>query len=192
MNAITASRSGRYAVGETGLTRQRDGLDEHEVSALYAAHRLGLVRLAVLLVDDQASAEDVVQDAFLGLHRRRSQLRDPDAALGYLRTAVVNGSRSALRRRRSARRYVRSTSAEIIDWAGDVEAGLVIDAEHRQVLAAVRRLPERQQEVLVLRYWANLSEAEIARVLNVSRGTVKSQASRAIDKLEAMMKEGER
>jgi RNA polymerase sigma-70 factor (sigma-E family) len=189
MNAITVSRSG-CAVGEIGLIGRREGLGEGDLSALYAAHRLGLVRLAVLLVDDQGSAEDVVQDAFLGLYRHRDRLRDRAAALGYLRTAVVNGARSALRRRRSARRYLRGASVETVDWAADVEAGLVIDAEHRQVLAAVRRLPERQQEVLALRYWANLSEAEIAGVLNVSRGTVKSQASRAIGKLEAMMKEG--
>src|SRR5689334_8025764 len=76
-----------------------------DLGELYAAHRLALVRLAVLLVDDRASAEDVVQDAFAGLAAKSTPLRDPDKALAYLRQAVVNRSRSALRRRRTARGY---------------------------------------------------------------------------------------
>ena len=79
--------------------------DDDQLAELYAAHRLGLVRLAILLVDDLASAEDVVQDAFTAFASRTSRLREPAAALGYLRTSVVNGSRSALRRRRTARGY---------------------------------------------------------------------------------------
>src|SRR4249920_1146709 len=99
MSAITTASRSRLGVGGTGVMRGTAGLDENEVSMLYARHRLALVRLAVLLVDDQASAEDVVQDAFVGLHRHRGQLRDPEAAVGYLRTAVVNAARSTLRRR---------------------------------------------------------------------------------------------
>jgi RNA polymerase sigma-70 factor (sigma-E family) len=162
------------------------GLDDNELSMLYARHRLALVRLAVLLVDDQASAEDVVQDAFIGLHRHRGRLRDPDAAVGYLRTAVVNGARSTLRRRGTQRRFLqRRSMAEPPDEADS--AALLAD-EHREVLRAVRSLPARQQEILALRYWSNLTEAEIAQTLGISRGAVKSQASRAIDKLETIMK----
>ncbi len=151
--------------------------------ALYAAHRLGLTRLALLLVDDLASAEDVVQDAFAGFLRRSGRLDDPDRALGYLRTAVVNNARSALRRRRTARAYVPPREVPVEDPAGRA----VLAEEHREVVAALRLLPERQREVLVLRYWSDLSEAQIADAMGVSRGTVKSTASRALAALEKQM-----
>lgn len=155
---------------------------ERLVGELYAAHRLSLVRLAVLLVDDTAAAEDVVHDVFAGLLKTRS-LRDPDAALGYLRRAVVNRSRSALRRRRTARAY--SPPADVGPAQPDDLA--VLSEEHRAVLAALDTLPERQREVLVLRYWSDLSEAEIADAMGISRGTVKSTASRALAALEQRM-----
>jgi RNA polymerase sigma-70 factor (sigma-E family) len=190
MNAMTAtSRSRLIASRGTGVMRGIAGLDEADVSTLYAAHRLALVRLATLLVDDQASAEDVVQDAFLGLYRNRDRVRDRDAAVGYLRTAVVNRARSALRQRGTARRFLRTTTEE---RAEDVDAGVLLADEQHAVLQAVRELPPRQQEILVLRYWSGLSEAEIAQTLGISRGAVKSQASRGIDKLETIMKGGAR
>ncbi|WP_151083793.1 RNA polymerase sigma factor [Nocardioides cynanchi] len=150
---------------------------------LYVAHRLALVRLAMLLVDDRASAEDVVQDAFAGLAGQRGGLRDPDAALAYLRKAVVNRSRSALRRRRTARGYAPPRSIEL----ARPDERAVLAEEHREILAAVDRLAPRQREVLVLRYWSGLTEAEIAEALGISRGAVKSTASRALDQLEQMM-----
>jgi RNA polymerase sigma-70 factor (sigma-E family) len=159
-------------------------LKQVDVAALYSTYRLQLVRLAVLLVDDVASAEDVVQDAFIGLHNNRDSLRDPEAALGYLRRAVVNRSRSTLRRRGTARRYLRSTEARAADPA-DTE--LLLEAQHRVVLAAVRALPPGQRQVVILRYWSDLSEAEIAEAVGISRGAVKSQASRGIDKLEKIL-----
>jgi RNA polymerase sigma-70 factor (sigma-E family) len=191
MSAITAASRSRLGLGGgTGVMRGTAGLDENAVSMLYATHRLALVRLAVLLVDDQASAEDVVQDAFVGLHRHRSQLRDPEAAVGYLRTAVVNGARSALRRRGTQRRFLqRRTTPE---YPEEADSAVLLAEEHRTVLRAVRGLPQRQQEILALRYWSNLTEAEIAQTLGISRGAVKSQASRAIDKLETIMKGSER
>jgi RNA polymerase sigma-70 factor (sigma-E family) len=160
---------------------------QDEAVALYSAHRLGLVRLAVLLVDDQASAEDVVQDAFAGFLARTASLDDPDKALAYLRTAVVNRARSALRRRRTARTYVAPHDVEPDGPSGRA----ILAEEHREVLAALKRLPVRQREVLVLRYWSDLSEAQIAEALGISRGTVKSTASRAIAALEKLM-EGSR
>jgi RNA polymerase sigma-70 factor (sigma-E family) len=159
------------------------GVDhERLVSDLYAAHRLSLVRLAVLLVDDTASAEDVVHDVFAGLLKTRS-LRDTDAALGYLRRGVVNRSRSALRRRRTARAYTPPHDSPP-DGPDDLA---VLSEEHRTVLAALETLPERQREVVVLRYWSDLSEAEIADAMGISRGTVKSTASRALAALEQRM-----
>lgn len=169
---------------------QGSGLEAGEIAALYAAHRLPLVRLALLLVDDLASAEDVVQDVFAALATRPAQLRDRAAAVGYLRTAVVNRSRSALRRRRTARAY--TPPHEPDPEAPDSLA--VLAEEHREVLAALGTLAPRQREVLVLRYWSDLSEADIAATLGISRGTVKSTASRALDALESVLQhpEGER
>lgn len=153
------------------------------VAELYAEHRLGLVRLAVLLVDDLQSAEDVVQDAFASFVPKAARLREPEAALAYLRTSVVNGSRSALRRRRTARGYAPPWEPDRPDPADDV----VLAEEHRLVLVALQTLPPRQHEVLVLRYWSGLSEAEIATTLGISRGSVKSAASRGMDALESAL-----
>src|SRR6476469_8074267 len=128
------------------------------VAALFRAHRLHLVRLALLLVDDLETAEDVVKDAFTALHRRWESIAEREAAFGYLRTSVVNGSRSVLRRRRTARAHPWPDAG---GWrADDADAGLLLAEEHSEVLVALRRLPSRQREVIVLRYWAELTEAE--------------------------------
>jgi RNA polymerase sigma-70 factor (sigma-E family) len=154
-----------------------------DITELYAAHRLQLVRLAVLLVDDFASAEDVVQDAFAALARRPDAVRDPSKALAYLRVSVVNTARSALRRRRTARGY---SPPDDVAPPGPEDAAVLAE-EHREVIAGLHTLAPRQREVLVLRYWSNLSEAEIARTLGISQGTVKSTASRALVALEKSM-----
>ncbi|MFI2607870.1 RNA polymerase sigma factor [Kitasatospora sp. NPDC018619] len=155
--------------------------DRPTLTDLYHAHRLGLVRMAVLLVDHQDLAEDVVQDAFTQLYQRYGEeLDDLDNALGYLRTSVVNGARSMLRRRRTAREYVPPHVAD----APSAEDHAVLNDEHRRVLVALQELTPRQREVLVLRYWSDLSEAQIAETLGLSRGAVKSTASRALDALE--------
>lgn len=161
------------------MTRSRTR-DDVDIAELYAAHRLSLVRLAILLVDDLASAEDVVQDAFASLARRRGALEDPSKALGYLRVSVVNNARSALRRRRTARAYVAPRELDPVT----PEDRTVLAEEHREVVSALQALPARQREVVVLRYWSGFSEAEIASTLDISRGTVKSTASRALAALE--------
>ncbi|MFJ3876288.1 RNA polymerase sigma factor [Streptomyces sp. NPDC090077] len=154
------------------------------VSELYHAHRLGMVRLAVLLVDDTGTAEDVVQDAFTALYRRYGEeISEVDNALGYLRTAVVNTSRSVLRRRRTARAWIPPVTADV----PSAEASVVLDEAHREVLSALGRLTPRRRQVLVLRYWADMSEAEIAETLGISRGSVKSNASRGLDALERIL-----
>ena len=158
-------------------------VSREDTVALYGAHRLRLVRLAVLLVDDLGTAEDVVQDAFAGLVARRWFVTDSDSALVYLRTSVVNGCRSTLRRRRVARRY----AAPVEPAAGGPDGAVILAEEHREVLEALRELAPRQREVLVLRYWSDHSEAEIAEALGISRGAVKSTASRALDVLEKIM-----
>lgn len=161
--------------------------DSVDLAELYRTHHLQMVRLARLLVDDTASAEDVVQEAFLGMHRNRAALRDSRAAVGYLRQAVVNQSRSMLRRRRTVRAHLKVAEPEI---APPADADVILAEEHREVLRAVDQLPTRQREVLVLRYWSDMSEAEIADALGISKGTVKSQASRAMATLNKIMQGG--
>jgi RNA polymerase sigma-70 factor (sigma-E family) len=150
---------------------------------LYRQHRMRLVRLAILLVDEPATAEDVVQEAFTGLHRNWSRLRDAAAAVGYLRTAVVNGSRSVLRRRKTAREYVPPHAVN----ARSAESLAMLSSEHQAVVSALSKLPPRQREVLVLRYYGGLSEAEISEAAGISKGTVKSTASRALEALQKAM-----
>ncbi|MFI6474270.1 RNA polymerase sigma factor [Streptomyces sp. NPDC050516] len=151
------------------------------LTELYRARRLDMVRLALFLVDDLPTAEDVVQDAFAALCRTHGTslrgLQDPGA---YLRTAVVNAARSVLRRRRTSRAYTPPHQGA----GAPVDEGLLLAEEHRQVLDAMGQLTQRQREVLVLRYWSELTEAQIAQTLGLSRGTVKSTASRALDVLE--------
>ena len=150
---------------------------------LYRQHRMRLVRLAILLVDEPATAEDVVQEAFTGLHRNWGKLRDAAAAVGYLRTAVVNGSRSVLRRRKTAREYVPPHAVN----ARSAESLAMLSTEHQAVVSALSKLPPRQREVLVLRYYGGLSEAEISDAAGISKGTVKSTASRALEALQKAM-----
>ena len=170
----------------TGGTGTESGSEPPPVTIddIYRSHRMGMVRLAILLVDDQASAEDVVQEAFAGLFRNWSGLRDRAAAVGYLRTAVVNGSRSMLRRRRTARAYVPPDPGT----ARSAESLAMLTAEHQAVVTALADLAPRQREVLVLRYYGGLSEAEIADATGLSKGTVKSTASRAVAKLGDVMR----
>jgi RNA polymerase sigma-70 factor (sigma-E family) len=155
------------------------------VEELYAAHYRRLVRLSVLLVRDPETAEEVVQDAFVAMHGRWRSLREPDKALAYLRQAVVNRSRSVLRHRGVRASY---RPPPVADGSGADEDVLV--SERRAcVLEALRRLPERQREVLALRYYLDLSEADIARTLGISRGSVKSHASRGVTALRSVMED---
>jgi RNA polymerase sigma-70 factor (sigma-E family) len=186
---LTASGNHKLSlIGGTTAPRGFNALrpgDGPTLADLYYAHRLSLVRLAILLVDDQQSAEDVVQDSFTGLWRRYGdQLIGLDNPLGYLRTAVVNNARSVLRRRKTARGYTPPHTPD----AASAESIALMSEEHREVLEAVKRLPNRQREVLVLRYWSDLSEADIADSLGISRGTVKSTASRGLEAVAKILK----
>ncbi len=155
------------------------------VAALFQSHRLAMVRLAVLLVDDVETAEDVVQEAFAALHRRWPALADREAAVSYLRSCVLNGSRSVLRRRRTVRRNPQPAATALTVEAAD--GRLLLAEEHRAVIAALQRLPRRQREVIVLRYWSELTEAQIASTLGISLGAVKSNASRGRQAIAATL-----
>jgi RNA polymerase sigma-70 factor (sigma-E family) len=162
------------------------GLDaDVAVEQLYAAHWRRLVRLSVLLVHDQAVAEDVVQDAFVAMHGKWSRLRDPDKALAYLRQAVVNRSRSALRHRVVVERHARSATVGDATVAGPSVGGARRDA----VRSALLRLSDRQREVLVLRHYLDWSEAQIADALGISPGAVKTHAQRGSAALRELLGE---
>lgn len=158
---------------------------DQALAQLYAAHWRSLVRLAVLLVRDTGLAEEVVQDSFVAVHARWRRLRDPDRALAYLRQTVVNRSRSVLRHRSVVERHVARGAGDLDSPGSDAAA---LDGERRDaVLAALGSLPDRQREVMALRYYAELSEAEIAEALGISRGSVKSHASRGAAALRAAL-----
>lgn len=153
------------------------------VAELFEVHYRRLVGLAVLLVDDRETAEDVVQDAFEGLYRRWGRLRDSGIAGTYLSRSVVNGSRSRLRRRLTERGYEPAPAGQV----PSAETSGVALGAHRALAEAVLALPPRQREVVVLRYYLDLSEEAIAEWLGVSRGTVKRHAFRANAALQQRM-----
>ncbi len=153
------------------------------MTALYQAYATGLVRLAMLMLADQQAAEDVVQEAFLGLYRRWGSLADPGKALTYVRSSVLNGCRTVLRKRSRAAPSYLEPDAE------SAEALAIVGEEHREVLAALRRLPARQREAVVLRHCLGLNEQETALTMKISRGTVKSASSRGIATLARILKE---
>jgi RNA polymerase sigma-70 factor (sigma-E family) len=160
------------------------GRAAQQVTALYEAHAAYLARLALVILGDQGAAEDVVQDAFFGLYRRWGTLSDPSAALAYLRTSVLNGCRLAMRRRWSPTALPDGQPLE------SAEATVLHTEQQRAIMAAVRRLPARQREALVLRYFLDMTEEQAAEAMHVSRGTVKSATSRAIAKVGRMLEEG--
>lgn len=157
------------------------------LDAVYRSQHRSLVRMARLLLDDVESAEEAVQDAYLKVHRRIEHAGSPDAAVPYVRAAVLNAARSRLRRRRVARAHPPVPAAD----AASAEERAVVAEDHREVVAAVRALPDRQRECLVLRYYLDLPDAEIARTLGISVGSVKTHIFRGTAAVAARL-EGER
>ena len=154
---------------------------DQRLAGLYRQHHVELVRLAVLLVQDQPTAEDTVQDVFVRLQARRGRLGREGEELPYIRACVLNGCRSVLRRRRIAARVGAAVAfaADLAVWES-AESEVIRSEERRQVLVALAGLPARRREVLVLRYYLGLSEAEIAATLGISNGSVKSAAARGL------------
>ena len=156
---------------------------DRAVTVLYQSHYVALVREATLLVGDFATAEDVVQDSFIALHRAWWRVRDTSSALFYLRRSVINKSRSVLRRRAVADRHPLLPEPAL----PSAEDSALAVAQLSAVRAALRALPVRQREVLVLRYYADLPETQIAAVMGISRGSVKAHAARARDTLRTAL-----
>jgi RNA polymerase sigma-70 factor (sigma-E family) len=156
---------------------------DRAVVELYTAHYRELVYLAALLVRDTPTAEEVVQDSFVALHGGWPRLRDADKALVYLRQAVVNRCRSVLRHRAVVGPSLQQGPPDRPGAARDALVAL----ERYSVVATLRDLPDRQREAIVLRYYADLSEEEIAAVMGISRGAVKSHTSRGMSALRAVL-----
>ena len=156
---------------------------EAAVGALYRAQAVALIRLAYLMLGDRHAAEDVVQDAFSGLFRAWHRVADHGNLPGYLRVSVVNGCRSVHRR---ARRVPVSLAEPD---AASAESEALAGEEQRATLAAVNRLPPRQREAIVLRFYAGLPEQEIAQAMGVSRGTVKSTTAKGLAALGRILRE---
>lgn len=165
--------------------------DEAWLRSIYDSAWVPMVRLAGLLLTSTDEAEEIVQDALVAIHKRRDTFESTDHALAYLRTSVVNRCRSAHRHRAVMRRKLVPER----DVQSGPEQSLDDRVRHDRVMTAMRSLPQRQQEVLVLRYYSDFSEADIADALGISRGSVKSHASRAMAALRtalADLGEGER
>jgi RNA polymerase sigma-70 factor (sigma-E family) len=156
---------------------------DRAVTAIYSEHYRSLVRLAAFLVRDNATAEEVVQDSFVAMHGAWRRLRDTDKALSYLRQSVVNRSRSVLRHRMVVDKNTPKPPPDM----PSAEHGAIIQLERSAVVSALRGLPERQREALVLRYYGDLSEAQIASVMGISRGAVKSHTARAMAALRVVL-----
>jgi RNA polymerase sigma-70 factor (sigma-E family) len=156
---------------------------DRAVTALYGTHYRALVRLAALLVRDVSTAEEVVQESFIAMHASWRRLRDTDKALSYLRQSVVNKSRSVLRHRV----VMDKNAPKPPPQEPSAEQGAFSLLERSAVVSALRKLPVRQREALVLRYYADLSEAQIASVMGISRGAVKSHTARAMTALRTVL-----
>ena len=166
---------------------------DEAIRSLYAAHWQRLVRLAWLLLHDQLAAEDAVQDAFVATHRNWGSIRDTGRAVGYLQTAVVNACRSVHRHNVVVdRQNVRDAAAADAPGRGSLdsaESQALAAAERDHMIGSLRDLPPRQREVLVLRYYADLSEAQIATALDISPGSVKAHAHRGLTTLRRTMEQ---
>jgi RNA polymerase sigma-70 factor (sigma-E family) len=180
---------------DAGLTRFEAWLSEHTaagiltadeaVTQLYSNHYRSLVRLAGLLVRDEPTAEEVVQECFIAMHSGWGNLRDEDQALGYLKQAVVNRSRSVLRHRSVVDRNAPKPAPD----PPSAEEEAVTRLERSSVISALRALPDRQRQALVLRYYADLSEPQIAAMMGVSKGAVKSYTARGMSSLRRVLEQ---
>lgn len=151
--------------------------------ALYLGERTSLLRLASLLLRDVSEAEEVVQDAFVSAYLAWNRLRDPDKAVAFLRSAVLNGARSRLRHQRVVARFRPARSAAALP----AESAALQNLERTRLVEILQDLPLRQRECLVLRYLLELSEEETAATLGISRGSVKTHVHRGIANLAAQM-----
>jgi RNA polymerase sigma-70 factor (sigma-E family) len=163
------------AVTRGVTTAVRSDADE-ALTALYMQHYASLVRLAALLLDDRGLSEEVVQDSYIKMHGAWHRIEDPEKALAYLRQTVVNLARSRMRRRMVALKHAPKPMPD----GPSAEYGAMAGVERAEVMAGLRKLPARQREAVVLRYYGDLSEKEIAIAMGCSSGAVKSHIHRGM------------
>jgi RNA polymerase sigma-70 factor (sigma-E family) len=163
-------------MGLRGLER------EARITALFDRHHTELVRLAVLL-GAAGDAEDIVAEAFCELYKRWARLRDPAAAPAYLRSVVCNLVRMRLRHLQVVRKHAENPPRDV----GSAEQEVVVREDHREVVQALLALPDRQRQALVLRYWLDLKESEVAAAMGISAGAVKAHTSRGMAGLTRML-----
>ncbi|MFF3502462.1 MULTISPECIES: SigE family RNA polymerase sigma factor [unclassified Streptomyces] len=184
---MPAARPARIPSQRDGAAPADDGVAAgttvDHLTETYRAHYRSLLGLAALLLDDTASCEDVVQEAFIRVHSARKRVRDPEKTLAYLRQTVVNLSRSALRRRILGLKLL---SKPMPDMAS-AEEGAYDQLERDSLIKAMKGLQRRQREVLSLRYFADMTEAQVAETLGISLGSVKAYGSRGIAALRVAM-----
>jgi len=185
----TAAEGGQTSTADATMPLRAVGTEpgawsaDLAVTELYSVQYKALVRLAAMLVRDTSTAEEVVQEAFIAMHDGWHRLKDSEKALAYLRQAVVNRSRSVLRHRVVVEKNAPKPAPDM----PSAEHGAMALLERSEVIAALRDLPERQREAIVLRYYADLSEADIAAAMRISRGAVKSHTARGMASLKAAL-----
>ncbi len=155
------------------------------VAELFDREARSLVRLARIFCDDHASAEDLVQEAFIRLHRSADKIRDLDRAPAFLRSIVINLARDHNRRGLMSLRHHRTMT--VPDPVPSAEDDSVDADGNAAMLDAVRQLPERQRACLVLRYYLDLSERDIAETLGISPNSVKTHTRRGLAALESLV-----
>jgi len=170
------------AAPERGLSDEPAAADV--LTDLYRVHALRLIRLAYVMLGDRQAAEDVVQDAFAGLHRRWARLTDHTKAPQYLRSSVLNGCRTAIKRTRPVLELADTDPA-----VGSAETAVLASEQQRVLMRAIRRLPGRQREALVLRFYLDEPDAEIARLMGIRESTVRSTTHRALGALGRLLGE---
>jgi len=177
--------AGTWICGPGPVTRHGAGRDaDHAVTALYLTHYRPLVRIAALLVQDLATAEEIVQDSFVAAHAVWRRLPDADHALSYLRRSVVDRSRSALRQHVVVDKLAPRLAPDLP--GGHHEAS--IEVERSAFISALWTLPARQREVVVLRYFADLPETQVASATRISEAAVRAHADRAMSSLRAELR----
>ena len=187
--AFAEAGTGAHLRAAAAVSDATTGRDQ-QITDLFVTHYDGLCRLAALLLGDPSGAEEVVQEAFLRTFSGWWRIRHPERANWYLRTAVINLCRSRLRRRSTedrSNRKIYATDPERQGAGGFGTDGVDASDDALVVMDAVRALPSRQRETVILRYYDDLPEAEIAKLLRCSVGTVKSQLAKARASLTAAL-----
>jgi RNA polymerase sigma-70 factor (sigma-E family) len=157
---------------------------DREVTALYLTHYRPLVRMAALLVQDLAAAEEIVQDSFVAVHAAWRRLPDAEHALSYLHRSVVDRSRAALRRHIVVDKLAPRLAPDVPGGHGEAS----IEVERSAFISALWTLPPRQREVVVLRYFADLPETQVAWATGISETAVEAYTVQAMSSLQTELR----